>query len=55
MVKRKLDLLLVNDIASQHIITAYDGWSFYAPQVVIVPMEGESTWVGRAADGLNEA
>ena len=50
MSKRGLDLLLVNDIANQHYITAYDGWSFYTPQVVIVPLEGEPVWIGRAMD-----
>jgi Xaa-Pro aminopeptidase len=50
MSKRRLDLLLVNDVASQYYITAYDGWSFYTPQVVIVPMEGEPIWVGRTVD-----
>ena len=50
MSKRQLDLLLVNDIASQYYITAYDGWSFYTPQVVIVPMDGEPIWIGRSVD-----
>jgi Xaa-Pro aminopeptidase len=52
MSKRQLDLLLVNDIASQHYITAYDGWSFYTPQVVVVPMEGEPLWIGRSVDAV---
>ena len=50
MSRRGLDLLIVNDIANQHYITAYDGWSFYTPQVVIVPLEGEPVWIGRAMD-----
>ncbi|WP_245322577.1 aminopeptidase P family N-terminal domain-containing protein [Mesorhizobium sp. WSM3882] len=33
MARRNLDLLIVNDVASQHYITGYDGWSFYTPQV----------------------
>ena len=37
MSKRRLDLLIVNDVANQHYITAYDGWSFYTPQLVLVP------------------
>jgi len=32
MQKRDLELLIVNDVANQHYITAYDGWSFYTPQ-----------------------
>lgn len=51
MQKRGLDLLIVNDIANQHYITAYDGWSFYTPQVVLVPIEEEEpVWIGRAMD-----
>lgn len=46
-----IDLLIVTDIANQHYLTAYDGWSFYAPQVVVVPIEDEAPyWVGRAMD-----
>jgi Xaa-Pro aminopeptidase len=50
MSKRRLELLIVTDIANQYYITAYDGWSFYTPQVVVVPMEGEPIWLGRAMD-----
>src|SRR4051794_31941739 len=28
MALRNLDLLVVNDVANQHYITGYDGWSF---------------------------
>jgi ectoine hydrolase len=51
MHKRDLELLIVNDIANQHYITAYDGWSFYTPQVVLVSVEDEEpVWIGRAMD-----
>jgi ectoine hydrolase len=51
MQKRNLELLIVNDVANQHYITAYDGWSFYTPQVVLVPIENEEpVWIGRAMD-----
>ncbi|MGE0007874.1 MAG: M24 family metallopeptidase [Parvibaculaceae bacterium] len=51
MQRRGLDLLIVNDVANQHYITAYDGWSFYTPQAVLVPVEGEEpVWIGRAMD-----
>jgi ectoine hydrolase len=50
MSKRGLDLLIVNDVANQHYITAYDGWSFYTPQMVLVPAAGEPVWIGRAMD-----
>ncbi|RVA62327.1 aminopeptidase P family N-terminal domain-containing protein, partial [Mesorhizobium sp. M7A.F.Ca.CA.001.11.2.1] len=36
MAKRGLELLVVNDVANQHYITGYDGWSFYTPQMVLV-------------------
>jgi ectoine hydrolase len=52
MSRRGLDLLLVNDVANQHYITAYDGWSFYTPQIVIVPLSGEPVWIGRAMDAV---
>ena len=51
MARRNLDLLIVNDVANQHYITGYDGWSFYTPQVVLVPLaEEEPVWIGRAMD-----
>jgi Xaa-Pro aminopeptidase len=52
MSRRGLDILLVNDVANQHYITAYDGWSFYTPQVVIIPLSGEPVWIGRAMDAV---
>ncbi|MFC3166324.1 M24 family metallopeptidase [Ciceribacter thiooxidans] len=51
MARRNLDLLIVNDVANQHYITGYDGWSFYTPQVVLVPIaDEEPVWIGRAMD-----
>lgn len=51
MARRNLDLLIVNDVANQHYITGYDGWSFYTPQVVLVSLaDEEPTWIGRAMD-----
>ncbi len=52
MAKRGIELLVVNDVANQHYITAYDGWSFYTPQVVLVPIDegAEPVWIGRAMD-----
>jgi Xaa-Pro dipeptidase len=51
MARRGLDLLIVNDVASQHYITGYDGWSFYTPQAVLVPLaDEEPVWIGRAMD-----
>lgn len=50
MARRGMDLLIVTDIANQHYLTAYDGWSFYTPQIVVVPMTDDPYWVGRAMD-----
>lgn len=51
MARRNLDVLIVNDVANQHYITGYDGWSFYTPQVVLVHLrEEEPVWIGRAMD-----
>ncbi|UDF32357.1 UNVERIFIED_ORG: M24 family metallopeptidase (plasmid) [Roseateles sp. XES5] len=51
MARRNLDLLIVNDVANQHYITGYDGWSFYTPQAVLVPLaDEEPVWIGRAMD-----
>jgi Xaa-Pro aminopeptidase len=46
-----MDILIINDIANQHYLTAYDGWSFYTPQVVVVTLDdGDPFWIGRAMD-----
>lgn len=51
MARRDLDHLIVSDVANQHYITGYDGWSFYTPQIVVVPLvEEEPVWLGRAMD-----
>src|SRR5215470_11756248 len=51
MEKRGLELLIINDVANQHYVTGYDGWSFYTPQMVLVPLaEEEPVWIGRAMD-----
>jgi ectoine hydrolase len=50
MIERGMDLLVVTDIANQHYLTAYDGWSFYTPQIVVVPLADQPYWIGRAMD-----
>jgi ectoine hydrolase len=51
MADRDIGLLVVTDVANQHYLTGYDGWSFYTPQVVLVPLEDEEpVWAGRAMD-----
>jgi ectoine hydrolase len=52
MLRREIELLILNDVANQHYVTGYDGWSFYTPQAVIIPAEAsaEPVWIGRAMD-----
>jgi Xaa-Pro dipeptidase len=51
MAKRGLDTLIVSDIANQAWLTGVEGWSFYMPQVVVVPVNGdEPMWIGRLMD-----
>ncbi|MDO5632139.1 MAG: M24 family metallopeptidase [Paracoccus sp. (in: a-proteobacteria)] len=54
MARRDLQLLIINDVANQHYLTGYDGWSFYTPQLVAVPIEDnqDPVWIGRAMDAV---
>jgi ectoine hydrolase len=47
---RGIDTLLVTDPANMHYLTGYDAWSFYTPQAVVVPSEGEPLLFTRAMD-----
>ena len=49
---RGVDVLIVSDPSNMHWLTGYDGWSFYVHQAVILGMEGEPVWWGRAMDGV---
>ena len=45
------DLLVCQDPANMNWLTGFDGWSFYAPQAVLVHRdEGIPIWFGRAQD-----
>jgi Xaa-Pro dipeptidase len=51
MVEQGLDVLVCADPASLNYLTGYDGWSFYVPQVVAVPLGAEDpVWIGREMD-----
>ncbi len=51
MEKAGIDLLLSSDPANMNYLTGYDGWSFYVPQLVVVPPDGEDPlWIGRPMD-----
>lgn len=45
-----IDLLVVSDPSNMHWLTGYDGWSFYVHQAVVVALDGNPLWWGRAMD-----
>ncbi len=45
-----LDCLVVADPANMNYLTGYDGWSFYTPQCVVVPAEGDVVLATRQMD-----
>ena len=47
-----LELLFVADPSNMHWLSAYDGWSFYVHQGLLVPLEGEPVYWGRAMDAI---
>ena len=47
-----IDLMFITDPSNQAWLTAYDGWSFYVHQGVLLGMEGEPIWWGRYMDML---
>lgn len=50
MAEAGLDCLFVTDPSNQAWLTAYDGWSFYVHQGVILGMDGPPVWWGRHMD-----
>jgi len=46
-----VDILFVTDPSNIAWLTAYDGWSFYVHQGVILRPEGDPIWWGRGMDG----
>ena len=50
MTGRGLDLLVVCDPSNMAWLTGYDGWSFYVHQCVLLGLEGDPVWFGRAMD-----
>ncbi|MEO0370595.1 MAG: M24 family metallopeptidase [Pseudomonadota bacterium] len=47
-----LDAMFITDPSNQNWLTAYDGWSFYVHQGVILPLSGDPIWWGRHMDML---
>ncbi len=50
MERRGFDALVIGDPANVNWLTGYDAWSFYTPQIMIVGLEVEPTWIGREMD-----
>jgi ectoine hydrolase len=50
MLRRGIELLIVTDPSNMAWLTGYDGWSFYVHQCVLLGMDQEPIWYGRAMD-----
>ena len=50
MDERGLDVIVVSDPSNMAWLTGYDGWSFYVHQCVLLALDGDPMWFGRAMD-----
>lgn len=50
MAERGFDLLVVADPANLNYLTGYNAWSFYTPQVLVVPSAGDIVFYTREVD-----
>jgi Xaa-Pro aminopeptidase len=50
MQERGIDQLVVADPANINYLTGYNAWSFYTPQVLVVPAQGELLFLTREVD-----
>ena len=50
MEAREIDVLVIGDPANVNWLTGYDAWSFYTPQIMVVGLEHDPTWIGREMD-----
>ncbi|MEV0290169.1 M24 family metallopeptidase [Kribbella sp. NPDC050820] len=55
MGERGLAALVVSDPANLFYLTGYDAWSFYTPQCLLVPADGEPQLFARAMDAAGAA
>jgi ectoine hydrolase len=55
MASRSFAALVVTDPANLFYLTGYDAWSFYTPQCLVVPAEGELHLFARAMDAAGAA
>ena len=44
------DTLVIGDPGNINWLTGYDAWSFYTPQIMVVGLDLEPTWLGREMD-----
>jgi ectoine hydrolase len=47
---RGIAALVISDPSNMAWLTGYDGWSFYVHQAVVLGLEGDPVWWGRAMD-----
>ena len=50
MQSKELDVLVIGDPANINWLKGYDAWSFYTPQILVVGLELNPTWLGREMD-----
>jgi len=50
MEQRGFDALVIGDPGNINWLTGYDAWSFYTPQIMVVGLTIEPTWLGREMD-----
>ena len=50
MQQQGFDVLIIGDPDNVNWLTGYDAWSFYTPQIMVVGLEIEPTWLGREMD-----
>lgn len=50
MQTREIDVLIIGDPANINWLSGYDAWSFYTPQIMVVGLELDPTWIGREMD-----
>ena len=50
MEEKGFDFLVIGDPANINWLSGYDAWSFYTPQIMVVGLELDPTWMGREMD-----
>jgi len=50
MTTKGFDVLVIGSPSNINWLTGYDAWSFYTPQIMVVGLDIEPTWIGREMD-----